>query len=417
MFNLELAWDRSAKISSQKTTHVLRVRIRPQTGRTGLPSLPLRLAIALDNSQSMEGEKLQRAKEACRVVVGQLRDTDRLSIAAFSSRVTPLLQSLAGGSAGVAAANAAISGLQTDSVTRTDLALDWLQNAFPKENGVARVGILITDGHATNSRGTVLDDVTALINQSAQLSQSGFVLCTVGLGKAANFNTAFLTDLSDKGQGAFIYADALSSLEPLLQERLAACQAIATESAKLRLIPATDVILTGFCRFRPEYLPLEETVKNELSLGAIRTDSPTDVLIELVTPPSGLGFREPAGNRDVISLELTASGLTTPIVATGAINYTTSYTEIQKMNKEVDQDRNCWGINLNAKEIIDIGDTNSKRTGELLVDTQVIATKAGQLDIAKDAAQQLDDLKKDGKLNPDRATGMLRDSRNLGSKT
>ncbi len=416
MFNLELAWDRSAKISSQKTTHVLRVRIRPQTGRTGLPSLPLRLAIALDNSQSMEGEKLQRAKEACRVVVGQLRDTDRLSIAAFSSRVTPLLQSLAGGSAGVAAANAAISGLQTDSVTRTDLALDWLQNAFPKENGVARVGILITDGHATNSRGTVLDDVTALIDQSAQLSQSGFVLCTVGLGKAANFNTAFLTDLSDKGQGAFIYADALSSLEPLLQERLAACQAIATESAKLRLIPATDVILTGFCRFRPEYLPLEETVKNELSLGAIRTDSPTDVLIELVTPPSRL-FGEPAGNRNVISVELTASGLTTPIVATGAINYTTSRTEVQKMNKEVDLDRNCWGINLDTKERVDIGDTNPKRTGDLLVNIQVRATKIGQLDIAKDAAQQLEDLKKDGKLNPDRATGMLRDSRNLGSKT
>ncbi len=415
MFNLELAWDRPAKISSQQTTHVLRVRIRPQAGRTGLPSLPLRLAIALDNSQSMEGEKLQRAKEACRVVVGQLRDTDRLSIAAFSSRVTPLLESLAGGSAGVAAANAAISGLQTDSVTRTDLALDWLQNAFPRENGVARVGILITDGHATNSRGTVLDDFTALIDQSAQLSQSGFVLCTVGLGKAANFNTAFLTDLSDKGKGAFIYADALSNLEPLLQERLAACQAIATESAKLRLIPATDVIPTGFCRFRPEYLPLEETVKNELSLGAIRTDSPTDVLIELAIPPSGFG--EPAGSRNVISLELTASGLTSPITATGALNYTISRPEIQKTNREVDQDRNCWGINLNNKEMIDLGDTDSKRTGELLVDTQVRATKIGQLDIANDAAQQLDDLKKSGKLNPDRATGMLRDSRNLGSKT
>jgi Ca-activated chloride channel family protein len=280
---------------------------------------------------------------------------------------------------------------------------------------VARVGILITDGHATNSRGTVLDDFTALIDQSAQLSQSGFVLCTVGLGKAANFNTAFLTDLSDKGKGAFIYADALSNLEPLLQERLAACQAIATESAKLRLIPATDVIPTGFCRFRPEYLPLEETVKNELSLGAIRTDSPTDVLIELAIPPSGFG--EPAGSRNVISLEVTPSGLTSPITATGAINYTTSYTEVQKINTEVNQDRLCWGINLDTKEGVDIGDTNPKRTGDLLVNIQVAATKAGKIDMANQAAQQLDDLNKSGKLNPDRATGMLRDSRNLGSKT
>ncbi|MDE5070048.1 MAG: hypothetical protein O4752_13240, partial [Trichodesmium sp. St4_bin8_1] len=80
MFDLELSWDRPAKLNSQQTnyrygSHVLRVRIQPKTD-ANLPSLPIRMAIALDTSQSMKGEKLQRAKEACLAVVSHLRDPD-----------------------------------------------------------------------------------------------------------------------------------------------------------------------------------------------------------------------------------------------------------------------------------------------------------------------------------------------------
>ncbi len=410
MFDLELLWDRPAKISSQSTTHVLRSRIYPQSVGNALPSLPLRIAIALDTSQSMQGEKLQCAKEACRAVVSHLRDTDRLFLAGFSTRVTPLLQSLTGGANAVSSANTAIASLQPEGVTRTDLALEWIQNALPKETGVTRVGILITDGHATTPQGNLLDDVTPLINQSSQLSSAGIVLCTVGLGDAANFNTAFLTDLSDKGRGAFLYADTPTILKSLLQERLAACQAIATEEAKLRFTLSSGVTLKGFCRFRPEYLPLEETAKNELTLGTIGTNSPTDVLIDLEIPASGFG--EPMGSREVVSVQLTARGMTNPITKTAAITYTNSYSEAQKVNAEVNNDRLCWDINVYSNDLTRTNDP--KRTGELLDNIQFTATQAGQANIANQAAQQLDDLKKTGVLNPHKSTGLLRDSRNLG---
>ncbi|MGB8691180.1 MAG: vWA domain-containing protein [Microcoleus sp.] len=216
-FNLELDWDNPAKIKSQNTKHVLRVRISPQSGG---PGLPLRMAIALDTSQSMGGENLQRAKEACRAVVAQLRNSDRLSLAGFSTSVTPLLQSLPGGATAIKPANTAISRLTAEGVTRTDLALDWIANALPSEAGVARVGILITDGHATTPQGFILDDTGLLSDRSQQLANLGIILNTVGLGNANNFNTAFLTDLSDKGRGAFIFADPPASLEPQLQKRL-----------------------------------------------------------------------------------------------------------------------------------------------------------------------------------------------------
>lgn len=203
------------------------------------------------------GENLQRDQEACRAVVAQLRDRDRLSLAGFSTSVTPLLQSLPGGAAALQPANTAISRLTAEGVTRTDLALDWIVNALPLESGVARVGILITDGHATTPQGFILDDTGLLIDRSKQLANLGIILNTVGLGNANNFNTAFLTDLSDKGRGSFIFADTPASLQPQLQKRLTECQAMATENTIIQLIPSNGVTIKGFCRYRPEYLPLE----------------------------------------------------------------------------------------------------------------------------------------------------------------
>jgi Ca-activated chloride channel homolog len=415
MFDLELTWDRPAQLSSQQphhsdNNHVLRVRIIPQTDGN-LPSLPLRMTIALDISQSMTGEKLQSAKDACLAVVSHLRDIDHLSLAGYSTTVTPLLQSLPGGDGAVTSAQNTIAELQAGGVTSMDLALDWIEKNLPPEESTPLVGILITDGHATNNRGVPLDDVTPLIDKAQKTRNHGITLYAVGLGTSANFNTSFLSDLSDKGGGTFIYADTPDKLSSQLQNRLKADQEIAIVDAKLRLTLSTGVKPTGYCRLRPEYLPQEKTGENELSLGTLRRDCPTDILIALDIPPIGFGERQ--GSRDIISVELTACGLQTPIAKTAAITYTSSYREAQKVNTEVNRDRRYWDINLYSKEVIDIEDSNPKRTAELLTNIQVEATQAGETDMANQAAQQLDDLKKTGKLNPDNATGMLTRSRNL----
>lgn len=73
MFNLELSWNRGNKLISQTTTHILRVRITPNTLINPKQGLPLRMAIAIDTSHSMQGEKLESAKEACRAIIEQLQ--------------------------------------------------------------------------------------------------------------------------------------------------------------------------------------------------------------------------------------------------------------------------------------------------------------------------------------------------------
>lgn len=410
MFELELEWDRPAKLLGHQTKHVLRVRIRPQTG--GGSGLPVRVAVALDTSGSMAGEKLERAKEACQAVVSQLRREDKLSLAGFATEVSPLLENLAGGEGAAERAKTALSQLRAGGCTRTDLALEWMKEALPAERGVARAGILITDGHATNPKGSVLDenDRKLLIEKVEQFSSEGIMVCAVGLGNAANFNRDFLVKLSDSGKGGFVYADTPEALEPELRKKLASCQAFVTVGGKILLAPCAGVRVEGFCRFRPEYMPLEESAPNELSPGAIRADTPTDLLVEVSIPPGQIG--ESSGKRDVISVQLEADILAKPVTATAGIYQTNGYSESQKINPEVNRDRLCWDINVCNDNLT--GTDDPKRTGELLENMQLAALRAGEMQIAGQAEQQLDELKKTGKLNPDGVTKMLRDSRKLG---
>jgi Ca-activated chloride channel family protein len=114
----------------------------------------------------------------------------------------------------------------------------------------------------------------------------------------------------------------------------------------------------------------------------------------------------------VIFVQLEADIMAKPVTATAGIYQTNSYAESQKVNPEVDRDRLCWDINVYSDALT--GTNDPKRTGELLENMQLAALRAREMQIAGQAKQQLDELKKTGKLNPDGVTKMLRDSRKLG---
>lgn len=396
MFDLELAWNKPAKTWNQSTDHVLRVRIRPKSNKLGLP---LRMAIALDTSSSMQGEKLTAAKETCRSIVAQLRNTDHLELASFSTQVQPLLKSLAGGSGALDAANLAITKLEAAGVTRTDMALEWIQKALPEEKGFVRIGILITDGHATNSQGAILNDVTALLDKADELSKSGILIYPVGLGNASNFNNVFLIDLGNRGQGEFIYAETPSELEPKLRERLTASQAIAIDDAQIQFTPQSEVTIKGFCRFRPDYLPLEETAKGKVNIGVIRTDIPTDVLVKVEIPRLGVG--EALGSRDLLQVELTGSNLSS-VTGKAAIIYTKSATEAEQINSEVETNRNIWEIKENMNSLV--RETDPKRTRHLLDGLEIATVQNGLTELAQQVSQLKNDLEKTGKVDEGRKT-------------
>jgi Ca-activated chloride channel family protein len=410
MFALELAWDRPAKLPNERTDHVLRARIIPQ--QQSISGLPLHLAIALDTSGSMEGEKLSAAKQSLNLVLTQLRQGDRLSLCSFNSQVNPILDNVAGGDL---TATRNIDSLHAGGTTRTDLALEWIQHTLPNRNGVALVGILITDGHATTPQGKVVEDISPLLDRATGLARSNISLYAVGLGNAANFNTSFLTSLSDRGRGGFLYADTPASLEPQLRERLQSCQVIASEGASLQVRCQVDGMeTTGFCRFRPEFLPLETSPTGSIALGALAGDRPTDILISFVVPASIQNFGSSGSSitKEVVTVSLQAKGMNAPATASASLLYTSAYREATQRIKEVDDDRLGWEINIYQDEIQRLGDRDPNRTSTLLSNIQVSAIKSGRQNVAESVAQQQQELQKTGKLDPHKTAQMTHNFRN-----
>jgi Ca-activated chloride channel family protein len=365
------------------------------------------MAIAIDTSGSMEGEMLQSAKQACESVIHQLRPQDRAWVAAFSTKLIPLLEGIGGGASVGVNTQSALSNLKAEGVTRTDYALDWIGKVLESETGGVRVGILITDGHATDPRGNVLSDLKPLVDWAGKLGSAGIVLYTIGLGNADKFNVAFLDDLGKGARGAYVYASEPPDLGQQLGRRLSSCQTMAIEAATLSFRPLLkDVHLAGLCRIRPDFVPMD--LANSVKVGNLRADVPTEFLVSVTIPPRRLDQRP--GTEPVLAISLDDGG--TAGTREASIEYTVAFSRAQQVDPEVNLDRLNWDINSYADAINRTSDTGE--TGELLSSLGAAAQKAGQEALAQQAFQQLEELKSSGKLSAHRRSQVLVQSRNLG---
>ena len=161
---------------------------------------PANIAIVLDKSGSMQGEKLRNAKEAARMAVSLLNDNDIISIISYDSTVNVLVPATK--VSDKASINRAINTMRSSG--RTALFAGVSKGAaeirkFLDKDRVNRV-ILLSDGQANigPSSATELGDL------GASLSKDGITVTTIGLGTGYNEDLmANLAGFSD-GNHAFV---------------------------------------------------------------------------------------------------------------------------------------------------------------------------------------------------------------------
>jgi len=375
----------------------------------------MHIAVALDTSGSMEGVKFEKAKEACMTVAGMVRPEDHFTLAGFSHEMRPIVRSVAGGDDCADSVSNAISSLQAEGTTRMDLVLDWLEAVLSDTDaGHTKAGIIITDGHPTNPKGQVLDDMTDLLSQADRLSSPGIRVTAVGLGDARNFNVPFLADLALRGKGAFIYSESPDELNNRLKEQLYLSQSVAMDNLTITARPVSDgVRIKSCCRINPEYAPMDMRNNGdgcEVRVGAIGKDAPTDVLFMVEIPPLSFGVRE--GVRPVVEIKCATGDSGASKTATAEIIDTLSYSRAQQFDQEVDRARILWDINLHSEEMMRCADP-ARNTG-LLENILHKAHKIGKKGIEAQASGQIEELKKTGKLDERKTARLIDISRNTG---
>jgi Ca-activated chloride channel family protein len=238
MLDLSVGLDRALAWEEGGSVRYLVADLRAQGGSVERRQTPaLNLALAIDVSGSMGGDKIEAARQAALAVAGALEARDRLTLVAFDNTAELLLDARSMDHAGRAAAAKAIRRLEVRG--GTNLFEGWLRAVehvalAQAENPLAshRV-VLLSDGQANDG----VTDHAELARHTGELLARGIITSTVGIGDG--YDEELLGVMAEAGGGRLHDAEHAPEIGEVVLGELREGRGALLERATLRIsIPA-----------------------------------------------------------------------------------------------------------------------------------------------------------------------------------
>ncbi len=239
------------------------------------PAERVSLALALDHSGSMAGEKLASAKNAAHRLVDLLGDSDELALVSFGSDVTatPLTRTDAEGRA---ALHRAVDRMEASGGTFISGALQRAGAALDQAAGARRI-VLVSDGQPTLGL-----QGEALARHAEALHRQGNTVTALGVG--ADYDGVLMQHLAEVGGGMYGYLQDAATLEEVLALEVSAARLTVARNVELQLDAGDFEVLDSPGR-HVERRANDTGDRAVLSLTDLRPGVPTQVLLRLRSRP------------------------------------------------------------------------------------------------------------------------------------
>lgn len=201
---------------------------------------PVSVALVLDTSGSMEGNKMDNARDAAHGLIDSLDVGDAITVIGFSDEAEAVLEEYELG-VNRAEAHEAVDGLEARGNTCSSCGLELAYSLLSarEEEGLRRV-ILLSDGHANRGlQGAVhLSNLASNANEFWQIDTA-----TIGLGRL--HNEGVMAALAEGGAATYYFLHNSSYLAQILDHEIAGLHSTVLTDLVVRLQPGDGVIFTG----------------------------------------------------------------------------------------------------------------------------------------------------------------------------
>ena len=288
---IEIFTEKPFTANTEQTVDVL-VRITPpEIEQTNSKRPKLNLSLVLDRSGSMQGRKIEEARQAANYCIDQLLATDRISTVIFDDQVDVLIPSQPVENKDML--KRAINSIVVAGSTALHEA--WVRGGLQVSdhlNGAAinRV-LLITDGQANVGE----TNVDRIVTQARELAAKGVTTSTIGIGQ--DFNEDLLMPMAEAGAGNAWHVQEPQDMVRIFETELRGLVTQHGHTVRLRITPAPGVTVVDVLN------DFEIDGTGRYILPNLTAGSPLDVVVRMRVPAHNAGDVSQAALFEVAYIE------------------------------------------------------------------------------------------------------------------
>jgi Ca-activated chloride channel family protein len=361
---------------------------------------PINYCLVLDRSGSMAGEKLSKMKEAAQMVIDRLRPDDLVSVVVFDDAEPADLVVPSGTVQDRERLKQKIGIIEERGGTHmsTGMRLGLAELRRGQRPGYVSSMLLLTDGQTWEDQETCRD-------LADQCRAAGIPIYTMGLGIGGenNWDPRLLEDLAQRSGGEWLEIESPDQVCTIFEKILQAGWNMALTNVRLTMRLVQGVAPRSVWRVVPLISRLDhhEVAERDIQvfLGDLQTGMGQSILVELILPsrPSGI-YRLAQAD---ITYDIPGSEQTDQ---KEAINLVVTYSDDVVQADRVDS-RVMNIIERVVAHKLQTRALDEAELGEIVHATQRLRAAAtrlldlGEVELARAAEQQAQQIEKDGRVN------------------